>query len=40
MIMTAAGRTQAEIATALGVTVKAVERMLANQRDRLRRKAG
>ena len=40
MVMTAAGRTQAEIATSLGVTVKAVERMLANQRDRLRRKAG
>lgn len=41
MYMTADGRTQAEIAEALNVTVKAVERMLANERQRLReRKAG
>jgi len=36
MIMTAEGRTQAEIAGELGVTEKTVERMLANQRERLR----
>ena len=40
MHMTAEGRTQAEIAEALGVTVKTVERMLANERVRVRRRIG
>lgn len=40
MAMTAVGRSQAEIAAELGVTEKTVERMLSNQRARLRRSAG
>jgi hypothetical protein len=36
MLMTAEGWMQADIATELGTTEKAVERMLANERDRLR----
>lgn len=38
MFMTAEGRTQAEIGVELGVTEKAVERMLANERKRIRRR--
>lgn len=38
MYMTAAGWPQAEIASVLGVSEKAVERMLANERGRLRRR--
>jgi DNA-directed RNA polymerase specialized sigma24 family protein len=38
MILSAAGKPQAEIAVYLGVTAKAVERMLANERNRLRRR--
>lgn len=41
MLLTAAGRSQAEIAEQLGVNEKTVERMLANERSRLkRRRAG
>jgi DNA-binding CsgD family transcriptional regulator len=41
MILTAAGRSQAEIAEHLRVTPKTVERMLANERVRQRnRRAG
>ena len=41
MLLTAGGRSQAEIAHLLGCTEKAVERMLYNERQRLRaRKAG
>jgi hypothetical protein len=39
MLLTAAGRSQAEIAIELEVTEKGVERMLANERSRLRRRA-
>ena len=38
MFMTANGHPQTEIARVLGVTVKTVERMLANERDRLRQR--
>lgn len=38
MFMTAAGHPQTDIARAMGVTTKTVERMLANERDRLKRK--
>lgn len=41
MVLTAIGRSQAEIAFELNITVKAVERMLANERERQRgRRAG
>lgn len=40
MLLTALGVKQAEIAYELGVTEKAVERMLAHQRQRLGRRAG
>ena len=41
MLLTAQGRTQAEIAVVLGCTEKAVERLLAKQRQQLRnRRAG
>jgi len=39
MLRRAQGRSQAEIAIELEVTEKAVERMLANERQRLRKKA-
>jgi hypothetical protein len=38
MLMTEAGWTQAEIAIELGASVRAVERMLANQRDRFKKR--
>jgi hypothetical protein len=40
MVLTGADWTQQQIAQTLGVTEKAVERMLSNERGRLRRRAG
>lgn len=40
IVMTARGHTQQQIADELGVTAKTVERMMANERSRLRRRAG